>query len=160
MSHKRLMHICGNYSWAVVNHLFKIDDTSRSEICIFDTFMARATQSISAPLDKIQVSVCFYICMFLRAHFQHFFFSLDAIQLQQSLWHFRMCLLKACPATRCSYKCTVNPHWIHVSGESFREMKLHLGSKIIMWYSVPQTVHFPDGKSVRIVLGGEKGKQR
>lgn len=26
-------------------------------------------------------------------------------QLQQSLWHFRMSLLKACPATRCSYKC-------------------------------------------------------
>lgn len=26
-----------------------------------------------------------------------------------------MCLLKACPATRCTYICTVNPHWIHVS---------------------------------------------
>lgn len=43
-----------------------------------------------------------------------------------------------------------------MSGESSGEMKLCPGSKTIMWYGVPQTVHFPDGKCVRIVLGGEK----
>lgn len=92
--------------------------------------------------------------MSFGAHFSIFPLRFNEVQLGQSLWHFRMSLLKACPATRCSYKCTVNPHWIHVSRESFGEMKLCLSSKIIMWYSVPQTVHFPDGKCVRIFLGG------
>lgn len=58
------------------------------------------------------------------------------------------------------YKCTVNPSWIHVSRESFGEMKLCLSSKIITRHSVPQTVHFPDGKCARIVLGGEKERER
>lgn len=75
-------------------------------------------------------------------HFSIFSLKFNEIQLEESLWHFRMSLLKTCSATRCSYKCTVNPHWIHVSRESSGEMKLCLSSKIIMWSSVPQTVRF------------------
>lgn len=66
-------------------------------------------------------------------------------------------LLKACPATRRSYKCAVNSCRIRASRESFCEMKLCLSSEIIMWYRVPQTVHSPDGKRVKIVLGGDAG---
>lgn len=140
MSLKRPMHIYSNYSWATLNPLFEIDFTSMCEICRFDAFMVWAISSISAPLDKTQVAVCSYICMSFGAHFSIFFsLKFNEIQLEQSLWHLTMSLLKACPATRCSYKCTVNPHWIRVSRESFCEMKLCPGSKIIMVYSVPQT---------------------
>lgn len=143
MSLKSPMHIYGNYSWAVPNPLSEIEYSSTVGVKFVFLTPLWLMGSINAPLDKIQVGVYSYICMPFGACFSIFSLRFCEIRLEQSLWHFRMSLLKACPATRCSYKCTVNPHWIHVSRESFGEMKLCPVSKIIMWYSVPRTVHFP-----------------